>query len=157
MGVSDAIAVDALETPVTGAGSSESGRRQVTGLAPGGSGTSKKPGWPALLLLAGAVHAGALLADEQGEGPVTWGHEENGGSRTLEVPFSTPRRDRVEIVAAFRYTDRRLRELGAMMRAWQESLPASVELLRVPLVRGREDGDSRLSAHRRGAPSVLNL
>ena len=127
----------------------------MTGFASRASGTSRTPRWPALLLLAAAIPAGALVADELGDGAVAWGHEEEGGALTLEVPFSTPHRDRIEVVAAFRYADRRLRERDAMMRAWQASLPASVELLRVPLVWEREEGDSRSLAHRRAHRNAL--
>ena len=127
----------------------------MTRFAARASGTSRPPRWPALLLLAAAIRAGALVADELGDGGVTWGHEEEGGALTLEVPFSTPHRDRVEVVAAFRYTDRRLRERDAMMRAWRASLPPSVELLRVPLVWEEEKVDSLSLAHRKAHRNAL--
>ena len=127
----------------------------MTGFAARASGTSRAPRWPALLLLAAAIRAGSLVADEQGDGAVAWGHEQAGGALALEVPFSTPHRDRIEVVAAFRYTDRHLLERDAMMQAWRASLPPSVELLRVPLVWEEEEGDSRSLAHRRAHRNAL--
>ena len=108
-----------------------------------------------VLGLAGAIHTGALLADGPGEGPVTWGNEQEGGYVTLEVPFTTPDRDRVEVVAAFRYTDRRLAAREAMMREWRASLPEPVDVLRVPLVWKRGDEDPRSWSQRRKHRQML--
>lgn len=129
------------------------------GLAP--FGRPKVSRWTAVLGLAGALHTGVLLADGPGEGPVTWGHEAQGGHLSLEVPFTTPHRDRIEVVAAFRYTDRRLRERETMMRAWQASLPDTVDVLRVPLVWQRGESEPPLwehwRAHRRALLAARRL
>ena len=105
--------------------------------------------------LAGLIQAATVLAGGPGEGPVTWGNEQEGGHVTLKVPFSTPDRDRIEVVAAFRYTDPRLASREAMMRQWQASLPERVDVLRVPLVWKRGDSEPRSWAHRREHRQIL--
>lgn len=110
---------------------------------------------PAALVLAGAIQAGAVLAEGRGEGPVTWGSEQNGGYSTLEVPFTTPDRDRIEVVAAFQYMDRRLEARETLMREWRKSLPDTVDVLRVPLVWKRGEQDPRAWMHRRNHRKAL--
>ena len=99
--------------------------------------------------LAGALQAGAAFADSPGEGALTWGNEEDGGHLVLEVPFSTPHRERVEVVVAVDYMDPRFGERETMMREWRGSLPDTVDLLRVPVVwkRGEEDAERRVHRH----------
>ena len=103
--------------------------------------------WATAFGVATAIHAGAALADRPGAGPVTWGHEERGGSVALAVPFTTPDRNRVEVVVAFRYTDERLSAREAMLRAWRASLPDTVDVLRVPLVGSEATESPALAQH----------
>ena len=99
--------------------------------------------------LALAVYAGTGLATASDHGPVTWGFEEEGGHLALEVPFTTPDRERIEVVSAFRYTDPRVGVRDSMFRAWRASLPDTVDLLRVPLVWLRTESDPRSWEQRR--------
>ena len=120
-----------------------------------GSGSGRIRRLTAILTLAGTVHALAALADTSGKEPVTWGHEEKGGHLSLEVPFTTPDRERIEVVSAYRYMDPLLGARDAKMRAWQTSLPEAVDILRVPLVWIGAESDSLTSRHRREHRHVL--
>lgn len=119
------------------------------------SGASRGHRRAAALVLAGGLQAGAVLADGRGEGPVTWGSEQGGGYSTLGVPFTTPDRERIEVVAAFQYMDQRLLAHENMMREWRTSLPDTVDLLRVPLVWKRGEEDRRSWMHRRNHREAL--
>ena len=120
-----------------------------------GPGAGALSGLAVLLALAGTMHSVAVLADGPGKGLVTWGHEESGGHLTLEVPFTTPDRERIEVVSAYEYADPRLGAREAMMRTWRASLPETVDVLRVPLVWIREENDPRAWRQRREHRRVL--
>ena len=109
----------------------------------------------AVLALALTAHAVSVLANASGHGPVTWGFEEEGGHLALEVPFTTPDRERIEVVSAFRYTDPRVGVRDSMFREWRASLPDTVDILRVPLVWLRTESDTRSWEQRRQHRQVL--
>ena len=95
------------------------------------------------------------VANASDNGPVVWGHEEEGGHLALEVPFTTPNRERIEVVSVFRYTDSRVAARDLMFREWQASLPDRVDVLRVPMVWMRTESDDRAWERRRQHRRVL--
>ena len=107
----------------------------------------------ALLGAAGTLPAAAVLAE--GTESVTWGHEEGCAHLSLLVPFTTPDRERVEVVVAYRYTDPHLEASDAMMRVWRASLPDTVDVLRLPLVWMQAGGEPRAREQRRQHRQML--
>ena len=103
--------------------------------------------------LALVVHGAGIVAHASEDGPATWGYEETGGHLALEVPFTTPNRERIEVVSAYRYADPRVMAHDSMFREWRSSLPGTVDIVRVPIVWMRTESNApswkRRGQHRR--------